>query len=224
VSLVLKQDRPAAATSQITIDKLDNALGEKLPPKQNTLLLGPPLSGKSTLVIQFLASGLNAHEGAVLVTTTNSPNSITEKARALGWNLEGYEKHGDLRYVHYNHNGVLTHGTAAVEPENLGSALMMLSGMISGFPKQGRKVRFVFDNLTTLLDTNGLYKVALFLHELMGRLKAANATSIFILEDGDHDGEITRVLRSMSDGVLKLDGSVNMMARGVPTSQLVPLS
>jgi len=223
VSLILKQDSQAAATSQITIDKLDNALGEKLQPKQNTLLLGPPLSGKSTLAIQFLASGLNAHEGAVLVTTTNSPNSITKKARALGWNLEGYEKHGDLRYVHYNHNGVLTHGTA-VEPESLGSALMMLSATISRFRKQGRKVRFVFDNLTTLLDTNGLYKVALFLHELMGRLKAANATSIFILEDGDHDGEITRVLRSMSDGVLKLDGSVNMMARGVPTSQLVPLS
>ena len=223
MSLILKQDSQAAATSQITIDKLDNALGEKLQPKQNTLLLGPPLSGKSTLAIQFLASGLNAHEGAVLVTTTNSPNSITKKARALGWNLEGYEKHGDLRYVHYNHNGVLTHGTA-VEPESLGSALMMLSATISRFRKQGRKVRFVFDNLTTLLDTNGLYKVALFLHELMGRLKAADATSIFILEDGDHDGEIIRVLRSMCDGVLKLDGSVNVMARGVPTSQLVPLS
>jgi hypothetical protein len=49
-------------------------------------------------------------------------------------------------------------------------------------------------------------------------LKAAEATSIFILEDGVHDGEIIRVLRSMSDGVLMLDGSVNMMARGVPTS------
>jgi len=207
VSLILKQDSQAAATSQITIDKLDNALGEKLQPKQNTLLLGPPLSGKSTLAIEFLASGLNAHEGAVLVTTTNSPNSITKKARALGWNLEGYEKHGDLRYVHYNHNGALSHGTAAVEPENLGSTLLMLSAMISGLRKQGRKVRFVFDNLTTLLDTNGLYKVALFLHELMGRLKAADATSIFILEDGIHDGEVTRVLRSMSDGVLELNGS-----------------
>lgn len=121
----------------------------------------------------------------------------------MGWNLEGYEKQGYLRYVDCNHNG----GKKAVEPENLEGTLLMLSAMISGFREQGRKVRFVFDNLTTLLDTNGLYRVVLFLQELMGRLKAAEATSVFILEDGVRDKEVTRVLRSMSDSVLELNCS-----------------
>ena len=199
-----------AATSQTTIDKLDKALGEKsIQPKQNTLLLGPPLSGKSTLAIQFLASGLNAHESAVMVTTTNTPNSIKKKARALGWKLERYENQGDLRYVDCNHKGALSHGTTSVEREDLGSTLLMLSSMISNLRRQGRKVRFVLDDLTTLLDANSLYNVALFLHELMGHLKAAEATSLFILENGVHDAEVTRVLHSMSDTVLELNGSVN---------------
>jgi hypothetical protein len=46
-------------------------------------------------------------------------------------------------------------------------------------------------------------------YEKQGGLKAAEATSIFILEDGVHDGEVTRILRSMSDGVIELNHDGN---------------
>jgi KaiC/GvpD/RAD55 family RecA-like ATPase len=210
--LILKRISQAAI-SQVTIDGLDEALGKKLQPRQNILLLGPPLSGKSTLAIQFLTSGLRAGEAAVFVTTTDTPRGIKERAKTFGWNLEEHENRGELKYIDCYSKliGVSFDDSAAVVKagigeENLESTLLMISSIISDLWAEGRKLRFVFDNLTTLFYYCDLYEVARFLHQLLGRLKAANATSIFILEAGVHDEQVTTVLRSLCDGVLQLTG------------------
>ncbi len=153
----------------MTIAGLDEALGENIHPSQNVLLLGPPPSGKFTLAIQFLASGLRARECALLVTTADTPSAIKKRVRATGWNLEGYEKQGELMYVTcHRTDGTAAGVTASTERENLENTLVKISSIISGFQGQGRKLRFVFDNLTTLLDHNGFRNVAMFRHQLMG--------------------------------------------------------
>ncbi len=200
-----------AAVPKVTIDGLDEVLREKLQPRQNILLLGPPLSGKTTLAIQFLASGLKSGEGAIFVTTAETPEGIRARARTFGWDLQEHEELGELRYIDcYSKIVGLSPDSsravlrAGIDEEDFEKISLMISTIISDFWSEGRKVRLVFDNLSMLFYYSDLLAIARFLHTLLGRLKAVSATSILILESGIHDEQVTTVIRSLCEGVLQL--------------------
>jgi KaiC/GvpD/RAD55 family RecA-like ATPase len=197
----------------VTIEGLNEALRQKLQQRQNILLIGTPFSGKTTLALQFLASGLRAGEGAILVTTTDTPDGIRAKAKVFGWDLRRYESRGQLHYIDcysqvvglsVDDSPVILKG--GVEEEHFDRVSIMISAVISDYWREGMKVRLVFDNLTTLFYYNDLVAIARFLHTLLGRLKAVNATSLLILESGIHDEQVTTVVRSFCDGALQLSG------------------
>jgi len=199
--------------SSVTIEGFDDVLHERLQSRQNILLLGAPFSGKTTLAIQFLTTGLRCGEGAILVTTTDTPEGYRIKARAFGWDLKEYEDQGKLAYIdcYSPQVGISLDRSDAIFRTGLGEGSLekislIVSALISDFWRDGRKVRLVFDNLSTLLYYNDLMPIARFLHTLLGRLKAAGATSILILESGVHDERVTTVLRSLCDGVLQISG------------------
>jgi KaiC/GvpD/RAD55 family RecA-like ATPase len=197
----------------VKIEGLDGALCERLRPRQNILLIGSSFSGKTTLGIQFLASGLKSGEHAVLVTTKDTPHGIRARAEVFGWELEKYEARGQLRYIDCYSRVIGLPAEhlpsvvrANIEEENLDKISLMISTAISDFWTEGKKIRLVFDDLTTLFYYNDLLSITRFLHTLMGRLKAVEATSIFILESGIHEEQAITVLRSLSDGVLQISG------------------
>jgi len=202
-----------SAIAEVTIEGLDEALRKKLHQRQNILLIGSPFSGKTTLALQFLASGLKAGEGAIMVTTTDTPDGIRAKAKAFGWDLRKYEDQGQLHYIdcyskvvglsNDNSPAILKGG---VGEEHFNKISIMISAVISDYWREGIRVRLVFDNLTTLFYYNDLSAVARFLHSLLGRLKAVNATSLLILESGIHDEQVTTIVRSFCDGALQLSG------------------
>jgi KaiC/GvpD/RAD55 family RecA-like ATPase len=173
-----------------------------LQPGQNILVIGSSYSGKTTLGIQFLASGLKSGERAVLVTTKDTPERLRARAEAFGWDLKEHEKRGELTYIDCYSQAV---GFPAEDSPSILRANMseqtfdkmslMISAAISDFWTEGRKIRLVFDDLTTLFYYNDLFSIARFLHTLTGRLKAVEATSMFILESGIHDERVTTVLR-----------------------------
>jgi KaiC/GvpD/RAD55 family RecA-like ATPase len=203
-----------SAFAEVTIEGLDDALRQKLRQRQSILLIGTPSSGKTTLALQFLVSGLRAGEGAIMVTTTDTPDGIRAKAEAFGWNLREYENRGQLHYIDCysqvvglsaaNSQAILR---AGVMEEHFDRISIMISAVISDYWREGISVRVVFDNLTTLFYYNDLMPIARFLHSLLGRLKAVNATSLLILESGIHDEQVTTVVRSFCDGALQLSYS-----------------
>jgi len=199
--------------SAVKIEGLGGPLRDRLKPRQNILLIGSSYSGKTTLGIQFLESGLKSGERAILVTTKDTPDGIRARAEAYGWELKEYENRGELRYVDCyskviglpaeNSPSVLR---ANLSDENLDKISLLISAVISDFWTEGCKIRLVFDDLTTLFYYSDLISIARFLHTLMGRLKAVEATSMFIIEAGIHDEQVTTVLRSLCDGVLQISG------------------
>jgi KaiC/GvpD/RAD55 family RecA-like ATPase len=203
-----------SASVDVTIEGLDDALRQRLHQRQSILLIGAPSSGKTTLALQFLASGLRAGEGAIMVTTTDTPDGIRAKAEAFGWNLRKYENQGQLHYIDcYSQVVGLPPGNsprilrAGVMEEHFDRISIMISAVISDYWREGIKVRLVFDNLTTLFYYNDLMAIARFLHSLLGRLKAVNATSLLILESGIHDEQVTTVVRSFCDGAIQLSSN-----------------
>jgi KaiC/GvpD/RAD55 family RecA-like ATPase len=203
-----------SAIAGVTIEGLDDALRQRLHQRQSILLIGTPSSGKTTLALQFLVSGLRAGEGAIMVTTTDTPGGIRGKAEAFGWNLRKYEDQGQLHYIDCyspvvglsaeNSSAILR---AGVMEKHFDRISVMISAVISDYWREGMRVRLVFDNLTTLFYYNDLMAIARFLHSLLGRLKAVNATSLLILESGIHDEQVTTIVRSFCDGALQLSSS-----------------
>jgi len=212
-SVRLAHEDREQATASVKIEGLDEILREKLRPRQNILLLGSPFTGKTTLAIQFLASGLKAGEAGILVTTTDTPDGMRTRAQTFGWDLREHEESGQLKYIDCysrvvglpleDDPAVLR---AGIDEEDFEKISLMISAIISDYWREGKRIRFVFDNLSTLFHYNDDISIARFLHSLLGRLKAVRATSILILESGVHDEQVTTLVRSLCDGALQLSG------------------
>ena len=53
-------------------------LDEEVPPGTNILVSGPPLSGKRSLCLDILASGVENGEGAIIVTTKDGADRVLD--------------------------------------------------------------------------------------------------------------------------------------------------
>jgi len=75
--------RPSGAPVPSGLPPLDRMFGGGIPRNSMTMLEGPPGVGKTTLGLHFLGS-CSAVEPGLLFTTSDSPESLLAKARALG--------------------------------------------------------------------------------------------------------------------------------------------
>lgn len=80
----LPQERAATG-----IEGLDNVLGGGLPANHLYALQGGPGSGKTTLALQFLLTGLAAGETGLYVTLSETAEELSAIAHSHGWSLEG---------------------------------------------------------------------------------------------------------------------------------------
>ena len=71
-----------------------------LPRNRTTLLSGTAGSGKTVFAMQFLAEGIrDADEHGVFVTFEESAADIRTNMRSFGWDLEAWEREGQLVFV-----------------------------------------------------------------------------------------------------------------------------
>src|SRR5487761_652383 len=70
------------------IEGLDNILETGLPAGHLYLVEGDPGTGKTTLALQFLLSGISAGESALYVTLSESAKELHDVAASHGWNLD----------------------------------------------------------------------------------------------------------------------------------------
>jgi circadian clock protein KaiC len=73
------------------VDGLDDILSVGFPRNRMYLLQGPPGSGKTTLVMQFLLAGLAAGERSPYISLSETRDEIDEMARSHRWSLDGLE-------------------------------------------------------------------------------------------------------------------------------------
>ena len=89
--------RAAAATAydptrvSTGVAGLDDILGGGLPARHLYLLNGEPGTGKTTLALQFLLSGVASGARGLYVTLSESRAELTEVAASHGWTLDGVD-------------------------------------------------------------------------------------------------------------------------------------
>ena len=189
------------------LDKLDENI-KGIRAGTNIMLIGPPMSGKETIINNIVFNGLNNGEAAVIVTTREPGESV------LQWfeynNLEIPSEHIGIVDCVTKTLGVPTADTfnikRASSPVDLTGIGVKISQFLEDFwmKKNIRKTRLCINSLSTMLMYSNIQTVFRFLHVFTGRVKAAGAIGIYVVEDGMHDAQAIATLKQLFDGILEV--------------------
>ena len=192
----------------IGIKELDDAIGG-IKKGSNIMLIGPPMSGKEAILNHIVYHGAAKNENAVITVTTRE-----SAAHILDWFKD------NKLTLPMSRIGIVdcvtkTLGGAAVESENIkiASSPVDLTGIgvkISQFfeefymKKNTRKIQLHINSLSTILMYSNIQTVFRFLHVFTGRIKAAGALGIYVIESGMHDEQAIATLKQLFDGMIEI--------------------
>ncbi|MCL7415831.1 MAG: RAD55 family ATPase [ANME-2 cluster archaeon] len=189
------------------IDKLDENI-QGIRSGYNIMIIGPPMSGKETIINNIVYQGLNDGEAAVIVTTREPGEDVLE------WfnynNLEISLEHLGIVDCVTKTLGVPTSDTAnirrASSPVDLTGIGVKISQFLEEFwmKKNIRKTRLCINSLSTILMYSNIQTVFRFLHVFTGRVKTAGAIGIYLVEEGMHDPQAVATLKQLFDGVIEI--------------------
>jgi circadian clock protein KaiC len=173
-----------------------------LPQNRTTLLSGTAGSGKTVFAIQFLAAGIrDADEHGVFVTFEESAADIRKNMRGFGWDLESWERTGQLAFVDASPDP----GVEVIEsgPFDLGALLARVENAV-------RKVgatRVSVDSLGAMFSQfsdQSIVRRELF--RIASALKSIGVTAVLTAERTDDYGPIARfgVEEFIADNVMVL--------------------
>lgn len=191
----------------IGIKELDDAIGG-IKKGSNIMLIGPPMSGKEAILNLIMYHGAKSEDAVITVTTRESAAHILEWFKENKLTLP-MSKIGIVDCV------VKTLGGAAVEDENIkiASSPVDLTGIgvkISQFfeeffmKKNIRKIQLHINSLSTILMYSNIQTVFRFLHVFTGRIKAAGALGIYVIESGMHDEQAIVTLKQLFGGMIEI--------------------
>lgn len=189
------------------IKELDNLIGG-IRGGTNIMLIGPPMCGKDELIHHLLCNVLAANNAAVFVSTREPGNNVMDKFEQCP------------NKVSTNLLGVVdcvtkTLGMGATDSENvkMASSPVDLTGIgvkISQFfekfwmKEQVRDTWLCINSLSTILMYSNIQTVFRFLHVFTGRIKAANAIGLYVIEDGMHDEKTITTLKQLFEGAIEI--------------------
>ncbi len=199
------------------IKELDDVLGG-IRKGSNIMLIGPPMSGKEVIMNNIMYHGAAKKENAVInVTTRESAVHILEWFKEQNLDLP-MSRIGIIDCVSK------TLGGSVIENENIkiASSPVDLTGIgvkISQFleefamKKNIQRIQLHINSLSTILMYSNIQTVFRFLHVFTGRIKAAGALGIYIIESGMHDEQAIATLKQLFDGMIeiKTDGDKNFV-------------
>ncbi len=190
------------------IKELDNAI-EGIKMGSNIILIGPPMSPKKVILYNIMYQSTAIEKNAVITVTTNESGT-----QILDWFREN-KLSLPLSRIGIIDCTTKSAGGAAVETENIKMArspvdLTGIGVRISQFfedfqmKKNIQKIQLHINSLSTILMYSNIHTVFRFIHVFTGRVKAAGALGIFVMESGMHDQQAIATLKQLFDGVIEI--------------------
>ena len=177
------------------IKKLDSLLQGGYKESSINLVEGGPGSGKTIFSTQFLVEGIKRGEPVAYITFEVNKSKYYEDMKAIGWDLEKYEKDGLFTFLAYT-------------PEQIKRILVEGGGTIDTIITKRKIKRLVIDSITSfaLLYGNELAKKEAAL-TLFSVIDTWQCTALLTAqsEEGDSKGEmISAALDFEVDGIIVL--------------------
>ncbi|MDI6889064.1 MAG: RAD55 family ATPase [Methanocellales archaeon] len=192
---------------RLGIAELDKVLGE-IEGGSNIMLIGPPMCRKDALVYNILYAGLLSGESGILVTTEEMGGSVLKQFKQDELDTS-MERLGIVDCVSIS-LGIRVSDTENIKmvpnPMDLTGIGVKISQFFEQFHVRNRiqRTRLIVNSLSTMLMYSNLQTVFRFLHVFTGRIKAADALGIYVLEAGMHDDSVIATLKQLFDGVIEI--------------------
>ena len=182
---------------------LPDGIGERMA----VVLQGAAGDEKELFAYQFLAEGLKANEGVMVVLSKISPAEFHEEMTKHGVDCAAHEEEGSLIIVDwYSYkkgriDGVQIDGSVFRSSQsllNLEIAITDATKRLAPYPKR----RAVLDVLSPSLKIFGSNEAYTFAQKLRTRLRTENIASLLILEKGMHPDDVVQSIHQSFDGVI----------------------
>ncbi|MEE9506127.1 MAG: ATPase domain-containing protein [Thermoplasmata archaeon] len=182
---------------------LPEGIGERMA----VVLQGAAGDEKELFAYQFLAEGLKANEGVMVVLSKISPAEFHEEMTKHGVDCTAHEEEGSLIIVDwYSYkkgriDGVQIEGSVFRSSQsllNLEIAITDATKRLVPYPKR----RAVLDVLSPSMKMFGSNEVYTFAQKLRTRLRTENIASLLILEKGMHPDDVVQSIHQSFDGVI----------------------
>ena len=212
------------------IGGFDELIQGGLPVGVSVLLMGEPMTGKTTLAMQFLYNGLTHGDVGIFITTNATAEDIKERMASFGWDTTPYEEKGLMKFVDCYGMMVNSRLTDTFSIKRIPSILaltnisVVLSEICGHFWRLQKIPRIVFDSVSSLLMYANPSTVVRFLHVLLGKFRSVNAVSLLLLEEGMHDKTLEITLQQLVGGVFRLVRKNNervLICLGLPSTRCV---
>ena len=166
----------------------------------NIIILGPSGMEKSALAYHFAAAA-GPNENSYIICGNSSPAAIINKAGTIGIILNK----PNVRFIDC-YSATLTSveqkPTERIKivpgPSALNDISLAINEAIA--ESSGKRLRFVFDTLSTFVIYSPKDSIRKFLSVIEGRLKTVGATTIYLIDEGVHDRQLLSLLEHGMDG------------------------
>jgi KaiC/GvpD/RAD55 family RecA-like ATPase len=185
----------------------------------NAIVIGPSGMEKSALAYHFAAAAES--ENAYIICGNSSPADIIKKASTFGISL-------DRPNVFF----IDCYSATLGRPVESTPRIMMVSGpgalndislMLNEAMKAsaGKRMRVVFDTLSTFVLYNPKESIRKFLSVIEGRLKTANATTVYLIDEGVHDKQLLSTLEQGADEIYTITDAGGKFFLRVPEADVM---
>ena len=188
----------------------------------NIMIIGSTGMEKACFGFQFAASGKKTKETTFIIASDGSPTSIISKAKGAGIDL----KKDNIHFIDC-YSATLGGKKTPENSEKITfvpgpGALNDLSLAINEAIKKsaGKKMRILFYSLSTFVLYNPKDSIIKFLKVIGGRLKNAEATTLFLVEEGVHDKQLISLLEHSMDATYEVLEKENNMELDIPTMKM----
>jgi KaiC/GvpD/RAD55 family RecA-like ATPase len=190
------------------IPNIDKMLSNGIPKGANTMIIGPPLTGKHLLVRHIIHNTIKEKNTAILVSTRDPGADINQ------W-FSQYLNEEELSRIGVVDCVTKSLGKSAQDTENIkyASSPVDLTGIgvkISQFfeqfirKKQIQKTILCIDSVSTILMYTNIQTLFRFLHVFTGRVKVAGAIGIYIIDEGMYDEKDINTLKQLFSGLIEI--------------------
>ncbi len=191
---ILKKNRLSTGVAD-----LDIILEGGYPNPSNFILLGPTGMEKIAFAYHFAGSN-KADETSYIVCGNSSPEDIKSKASTMGIDLgnvhfiDCYSSTLGRELPNNSENVTIVSGPSALNDISL--AINEAIGKSSG-----KRMRVVFDTLSTFVLYNSKDSIKKFLSVIEGRLRNAGATTLYLVDEGVHDRQLLSLIEHGMDEI-----------------------